>query len=93
MRVPGEGELEALLAAGRGEDLVAVRGQDGGDRCGEVAVVVYHQYPETFVRHPLLPLRAGRRACQRTSSARARILSAQLGKRIRRTLPGGVPGR
>ena len=64
VRVPGEGELEALLAAGRGEDLVAVRGQDGGDRCGEVVVVVDHQYPEAFVRHPLVPLRAGRRACQ-----------------------------
>ena len=55
VRVAGEGELEALLAGGRGEHLVAVGGEDGGDRRGQVAVVVDHQYAESLVRHPLPP--------------------------------------
>ena len=80
MRVAGEGELEALLAVGRGEHLVAVGGEDGGDRRGEVVVVVDHQYSESLVRHPLLPPGPVCGHARVLSCARAQILSARCAK-------------
>jgi len=75
MGVPGEGDLQALLAGERREDLVSCGGQDGGDSGDEVAVVVYHQYPKPFLRHclPRKRERAGPRHC---SPAPAQVLSA-----------------
>ena len=85
MRVAGEGELETLLAAGRGEDLVAVRGEDGGDRRGQVVVVVDHQYAESLVRHPFPPGPVGGHASMFVRPRTNPI--GKVRKRIRRVLP------
>ena len=86
VRVAGEGELETLLAAGRGEHLVAARRR--GRRRPMPSGPHRRRSPVCGVSRPatLLPPRAGLRARQISSCARAQVLSARPTERIRRVL-------
>ena len=90
--VPGVGELEALLAAGRGEHLVAVGGKDGGDR--RRSGRRRRRSPGFGGSRPAFPFppRAGLRARQLVRRPRTNPIGT-VSKRIRHGLPGRVTGQ